>query len=80
MDQITKKFLKETADVLAYPLPRITNLFIKLSVFPEKYEIAKIKPLFKKSSKSDTKSHRLISLRHLVSKTIEKSRAKFSTD
>ena len=35
MDQITKKFLKETADVLAYPLPRITNLFIKLSVFPE---------------------------------------------
>ena len=38
-------------DVLAYPLPRITNLSVKLSVLPEEYKIEKLTPLFKKDSK-----------------------------
>ena len=35
MDQIPIKFLREAANVLAYPLAKITNLSVKLSVFPE---------------------------------------------
>ena len=48
MDQIPEKSLKEAADVLAYPLFRIISLSVKLSVFTEEHEIAKLKPLFKK--------------------------------
>ena len=53
MGEIPTKFLKEVVDMLAYPLPRITNLSVKLSVFPEEYKIEKLKPLFKKDSKTD---------------------------
>ena len=52
MDHIPAKRLREVSNVLAYPLFRIVNLSVKLSVFPE-YKIAKLKPLFKKDSKPD---------------------------
>ena len=35
MDQISAKFPKEAADMLAYPLSRIIDLSVKLSVFPK---------------------------------------------
>ena len=57
MDQITEKFLKEAADVLSYLRSKIINLSIKLSVFPEECKIAKLKLLFKKGSKTDSKSY-----------------------
>lgn len=61
MDQIPAKFLKEAGDVLAYPLSRIVNLSVRLSVFLEECKIAKLKPLFKKGSKTDPKIYRAIS-------------------
>ena len=76
MDQIPEKSLKEAADVLAYSLFRIISLSVKLSVFTEEHEIAKLKPLFKKvlsPSKTDPKNYRLISLLPVVSTIIEKS-------
>ena len=51
----------------------IINLSIKLSTFPEECKIAKLKPLFKKGAKTDSKNYRPISLLPLVSKIIEKS-------
>ena len=68
IDQIPAKILKEAADVLAYPLSEIINLLVKLSTFPKKCKIAKLNILFKKGSKSNPKSCRLITLLHLVSK------------
>ena len=62
MDQIPAKFLKETVDMLAYPLAKVINLSVKLSVFPEEHKIAKLKPLFKKGVKTDLKKLRPISL------------------
>ena len=61
MDQIPAKFLKEVGDVLAYPLSRIVNLSVRLSVFLEECKIAKLEPLFKKGSKTDPKIYRAIS-------------------
>ena len=52
MDQISAKFLEETADVLAYPQCKVINLSVKLSVIPE-CKIAKLKPLFTKRCKAD---------------------------
>ena len=73
MDQIPAKFLRDGAEVLALPLRKIINLSIKLSTFPEESKIAKLKPVFKKSARTDPKNYRSISLLPLVSKIIEKS-------
>ena len=48
MDQTPAKSLEEAAGVLAYPLSRIINVMVKLSIFTEESEIAKLKLLFKK--------------------------------
>ena len=71
LDQIPAKFLKKAAYVLAYPFAK--NLSVKLSVFLEEYKIAKLKPLFQKGSKTDSKTYRPISFLPVVSKVIEKS-------
>ena len=51
----------------------LINLSIKQSLFPDQCKIAKLKPLFKKGSKSDPKNYRPISLLPVVSKIIEKT-------
>ena len=59
MDQIAANFQKETVFVLAYPLPKIIHLLVKLSIFSE-CKFAKLKPLFKKGCKSDPKNYQPI--------------------
>ena len=59
--------------VLAKPVSDIINLWIKLSTFPDKYQLAKSIPLFKTGCKTDLKNYRLISLLLLLSKLIEKA-------
>ena len=73
LDEISSKFLKDGAEVLALPLCNLVNLSIKQSLFPDQCKIAKLKPLFKKGSKSDPKNYRPISLLPVVSKIIEKT-------
>ena len=72
MDNISGRFLKDGADILAIPVTQICNLSIKLSHFPNNCKLAKLKPLYKKGSKSDPKNFRPISLLSIVSKIIEK--------
>ena len=52
MDQIPEKILEEAAGVLAYPLSKIINLSVKLSVYLEECNIAKLIPLFIKKLKN----------------------------
>ena len=61
-DNLFGKFLKDDADILARPISQLRNLSIKLNSFPRSCKIAKIKPLFKKGSKSDPQNYRSISL------------------
>ena len=71
-DGISSKFLKDGAEVLALPLCNLVNLSIKQFLFSYKCKIAKLKPLFKKDSKSHPKDYRSILLLPFVSKIIEK--------
>ena len=72
IDNISGKFLKDGAEILAKPISQICNLSIKKSQFPSQCKIAKVTPLFKKGSKTDPKNYRLISLLPILSKVIEK--------
>ncbi len=72
LDNLAGKFLREGATVLVTPVTEICNLSIRLSTFPDKCKIAKLKPLFKKGSKTEAKNYRPISLLPLISKIVEK--------
>ena len=72
LDNLAGKYLREGASVLVTPVTKICNLSIRLSTFPDKCKIAKLKPLFKKGSKTETKNYRPISLLPLISKIVEK--------
>ena len=52
IDNLSGKFLKDGAAVLAKPISQICNLSIKYSHFPTDCKIAKLKPLFKKGSRA----------------------------
>ena len=62
MDQIPAKFLRDGAEVLAFPLGNIIHLSIKLSTFPGECKIAKLKPIFIKGARADPKNYRPVSL------------------
>ena len=70
INNLSEKFLRDGANILAKPVSKICNLSIKYSLFPTDYQIAKLKPLFKKLKLS--KNHHPISLLPLISKIIEK--------
>ena len=72
IDNVSGRFLKDGADVLGIPITQICNLSIKLSHFPKDCKVAKLKPLYKKGTKTDPKNFRPISLLPIVSKIFEK--------
>ena len=61
IDNLTGKFLKEGAPVLASPITDLINLSISLSSFPDDCKIAKLKPLYKKNARTMPKNYRPIS-------------------
>ena len=72
IDQISGKFLKDGARILAKPVSELCNLSMTLGSFPNACKIAKVKPLFKKGSKRDPSNYRPISLLPLLSKVFER--------
>ena len=57
IDNLTGKFLKEGAPVLASPITDLVNLSVSLSLFPDDCKIAKLKPLYKKEAKTKPKNY-----------------------
>ena len=57
IDNLSVRFLKDGAVVLALPISKLCNLLMKRSKFPLDCKIAKLKPLFKKGSKTDPKNY-----------------------
>ena len=55
MDNLSGRFLKYGAVVLALPISKLCNLLMKRSKFPLDCKIAKLKHLYKKGSKNRSK-------------------------
>ena len=72
LDNLTGKFLRDGASVLAVPISDLCNLSISSSVFPDDCKIAKLKPICKNESGTEPKNSRPISLLPLISKIMEK--------
>ena len=70
IDNVSGRFLEDSADVLGIPITQICNLFVKLSDFPKDCKVANIRPLYKKGTKTDPKKSRLISLLPIVCKRV----------
>ena len=71
-DDLLGRFLKDGSQVLSKPISELCNLPIKLGSFPDSCKIAKLKPFFKKGSKTNPSNYRPISSLPLISKIIEK--------
>ena len=71
-DNLPGRFLKDGAVILARPVTELCNLSIKSKVSPDPWELAKLKPIFKKGSRMDPSNYRPISLLPLISKIFEK--------
>ena len=72
IDDLLGRFLKDGSRVLSKSISKLCNLSIKLRSFPDSRKIGKLKPLFKKGSKTNPLNYRPISLLPLISKIIEK--------
>ena len=63
---------KMVADILTVPITQVCNLSVKISHFPKDCKVAKLNPMYKTGTKTDSKKYRPISLYPIVSKIIEK--------
>ena len=72
IDNLNGQFLKDGATILALPIAQLCNLSISSSTFPSCCKTAKLKPLYKKGSKTDPQNYRPISLLPVISKVMER--------
>ena len=57
---VSGRFLKNGANILAKPIAKICNISILSGLFPSDCKIAKLKPLYKKGSKTNPENFRPI--------------------
>ena len=62
IDDIGGRFIKDGAKIIALPIAQLCNISIDKSSFPRLCKIAKLVPIFKKGSKTETKNYRPIYL------------------
>ena len=72
IDQISGKFLKDGARILAKSISELCSLSLTLGKFPDACKIAKVKSDFKKGSKTDPSNYGPISLLHLLSEVFQR--------
>ena len=72
LDNLSGRFSRDGAKVLAKPITDICNLSITSGKFPDSCKLAKLKPIYKKGSLTEASNYRPISLLPLMSKLIEK--------
>ena len=69
---LSVKLLKSIENIIVKSLTLITDQCIKIGVFPEKLNIAKVVPLYKKDDKTLIENYRPVSILPAILKVIEK--------
>ena len=72
IDNLSGTFIKDGANILVRPISQLFDLSIKLNSFHRSCKITKVKPYFKKDSKTDPQKYRPISMLPILSKIIER--------
>jgi hypothetical protein len=70
-DKISTRVLKETGDILAYPLSILFTRSLIEGVVPEDWRRANVTPIFKKGSKMTPGNYRPVSLTCIICKIME---------
>ena len=71
-DKIPAKILKGAAELIWVPLALIFNESLWKGVFPEKWKVARVTPIFKSGQQSEMSNYRPISVLSGVSRLFEK--------
>lgn len=71
-DKISVKILKKISKRIIDPLTYIFNVCLKQGIFPDKFKLAIVKPLYNPGSKDNVSNYRPISLLCNFSKILEK--------
>ena len=70
--QISARFLRIAAPILAPSIARLINMSFSTGKFPTRWKTANVTPLFKQGAASDPSNYRPISVLPVVSKVIER--------
>ena len=72
MDQISPRFVKDGAKLIASPLTHILNLSLLSGELPDDLKTARVTPIHKKNSKLDAGNYRPVSILSTISKLFER--------
>ena len=71
-DGTASHFIKVTFPIISHSLCRIYSLSIESGIFPDRWKITRVAPIFKSGSTEDRSNHRPISVLPVVSRLFEK--------
>ena len=70
-DNIPAKFVKDSRSVLVCPLTYVIKLFLKQSVVPSDFKMARVVPFFKKGDRNKEGNYRPVSILPVLFKVFE---------
>lgn len=72
IDELSAKYLRMSAPIIAQPLATILNLSIENGNYPDALKHAKVTPVFKRGEKSDVNNYRPISVLPVITCIFER--------
>ena len=72
IDELSSRLCKDAFQVLGYKLVHLFNSSLALGIFPDKWKVAKIIPLFKGGDRASVNNYRPVSLLPIPGKLLEK--------
>ena len=72
LDDIPALFIKDGATAITHVITHIINLSLTTGTVPEDFKLARVVPLFKKSSRAEAGNYRPVSILSVLSKVLER--------
>jgi len=72
LDNIPARFVNDAAEQISPSITHIGNISIQQGKEPQDLKFAKVTPLYKKGSKTDSGNYRPVSVLSIISKVLER--------